>query len=150
MLISDPFCGKLINQDLAWIILSLFMLMWRLLLFCHKSHCTVVVVVVVVVVVGYYCCFCLFVLDRISLYSPGSPGTFSVDQTSLKLTSACFCLPDAGIRSDWLFLVVNFVSGCFVCMHSCTECVPDALWGPGLELMVESCQVDGESWTQVL
>jgi hypothetical protein len=31
--------------------------------------------------------------DRVSLYSPGYPGTHSVDQTGLEL-----CLPSAGIK----------------------------------------------------
>jgi hypothetical protein len=38
-----------------------------------------------------YCCFCLFVWlvlvfgDRVSLYSPGCPGTHFVDQAGLEL-----------------------------------------------------------------
>jgi hypothetical protein len=30
-------------------------------------------------------CFCFFFQDRVSLYSPGCPGTHSVDQAGLKL-----------------------------------------------------------------
>jgi hypothetical protein len=48
---------------------------------------------------------CLFVFiflvfrDRVSLCSPGCPGTHSVDQTGLELKkSACLCLPSAGIK----------------------------------------------------
>jgi hypothetical protein len=34
----------------------------------------------------YFCLFvCLFIPDRVSLYSPGYPGTQSVDQAGLEL-----------------------------------------------------------------
>ena len=32
-----------------------------------------------------FCFVCLFVLDRVSLYSSGCPGTHSVDQAGFKL-----------------------------------------------------------------
>ncbi|GAB1296499.1 Eukaryotic translation initiation factor 4E type 1B [Apodemus speciosus] len=34
----------------------------------------------------------------VSLYSPGCPGTHSVDHAGLELKSACLCLPSAGIK----------------------------------------------------
>jgi hypothetical protein len=40
----------------------------------------------------------LFFWDRVSLYSPGCPGTHFVDQAGIKLRSACLCLPSAGIK----------------------------------------------------
>jgi hypothetical protein len=45
-------------------------------------------------------CFVLFFQDRVSLYSPGCPGTHFVDQAGLDRTqkSACLCLPSAGIK----------------------------------------------------
>ena len=41
----------------------------------------------------------LFVLggDRVSLCSPGCPGTHSVDQAGLELRDDCLCLSFAGI-----------------------------------------------------
>jgi hypothetical protein len=37
--------------------------------------------------------------ERVSLYSPGCPGTHSVDQAGLDLKkSACLCLTNAGIK----------------------------------------------------
>jgi hypothetical protein len=43
---------------------------------------------------------CLFVSrDRVSLYSPGCPGTHFVDQAGLETQkSSCLCLPSAGIK----------------------------------------------------
>jgi hypothetical protein len=45
-------------------------------------------------------CFLFFVFrDRVSLYSPGCPGTHFVDQAGLELRNiACLCLPSAGIK----------------------------------------------------
>jgi hypothetical protein len=37
----------------------------------------------------------LFFRDRVSLCSPGCPGTHSVDQAGLELRSASLCLPSA-------------------------------------------------------
>jgi hypothetical protein len=43
--------------------------------------------------------FCFVFQDRVSLYSPGCPGTHSVGQAGLELQkSACLCLPSAGIK----------------------------------------------------
>jgi hypothetical protein len=43
--------------------------------------------------------FCSVFWVRVSLYSPGCPGTHSVDQAGLKLTEIiCLCLPSAGIK----------------------------------------------------
>jgi hypothetical protein len=39
-----------------------------------------------------------FFQDRISLCSPGCPGTHSVDQADLEQKSTCLCLPSAGIK----------------------------------------------------
>jgi hypothetical protein len=36
--------------------------------------------------------------DRVSLCSPGCPGTHSVDQAGLELKFTCLCLPSAGIK----------------------------------------------------
>jgi hypothetical protein len=48
-----------------------------------------------VFVFGLFC----FVWDRVSLYSPGLPGTHSVDQAGLGTQKfACLCLPSAGIK----------------------------------------------------
>jgi len=46
----------------------------------------------------FVCLFvCLFVFqDRVSLWSPDSPGTYSVDQAGLELTE--IQLPSAGIK----------------------------------------------------
>jgi hypothetical protein len=51
----------------------------------------------------FVCLFvCLFVLDRVSLYSPGCPGTCVVDQAGLKLTSASRVLGlNVFITSAW-------------------------------------------------
>jgi hypothetical protein len=38
--------------------------------------------------------------DRVSLYSPGCPGTYFVDQAGLELRTTCLCLPSAGIRGE--------------------------------------------------
>lgn len=41
-------------------------------------------------------CLCLFFKPRISLCSPGCPGTYTVDQTGIELKrSACFYFPSA-------------------------------------------------------
>jgi hypothetical protein len=42
--------------------------------------------------------FFLVFRDRVSLYSPGCPGTHFVDQAGLELKSVCLCLPSAGIK----------------------------------------------------
>jgi hypothetical protein len=43
--------------------------------------------------------FWFWFLDKVSLCSPGCPGTCSVDQAGLKLKrSTCLCLPSAGIK----------------------------------------------------
>ena len=48
--------------------------------------------------------------DRVSLYSPGCPGTYNVEQAGLETQkSPCFCLPSAGIKG--------------VC-HYCLACSP--------------------------
>jgi hypothetical protein len=41
-------------------------------------------------------CFCFW--DRVSLCSPGCPGTHFVDQAGLELKFACLCLPSSGIK----------------------------------------------------
>ena len=44
---------------------------------------------------------CLFICfrDKVSLCSPGCPGTHSVEQAGLKLkSSACLYLPSAGVK----------------------------------------------------
>jgi hypothetical protein len=41
--------------------------------------------------------FCFF-QDRVSLCSPGCPGTHSVDQAGLELRNLPACLPSAGIK----------------------------------------------------
>jgi hypothetical protein len=48
----------------------------------------------------FCCCFLFFVFwDRVSLCSPGCPGTHFVDQAGLwTQKSACLCLPSAGIK----------------------------------------------------
>jgi hypothetical protein len=48
----------------------------------------------------FVCLFvCLFFLDRVSLCSPGCPGTHSVDQAGLELRNPPhLCLPSAGIK----------------------------------------------------
>jgi hypothetical protein len=47
----------------------------------------------------FVCLFVLFFRDRVSLCSPGCPGTHSVDQAGLEhKKSACFCLPSVGIK----------------------------------------------------
>jgi hypothetical protein len=43
----------------------------------------------------FVCLFVCFVRDRVSLFSPGCPGTHFVDQATQK--SSCLCLPSAGI-----------------------------------------------------
>jgi hypothetical protein len=55
-------------------------------------HRTITVVVIIIVVV--------FFRDKVSLCSPGCPGTRSVDQAKLALNSrlAYFWLPSAGIK----------------------------------------------------
>jgi hypothetical protein len=40
---------------------------------------------------GFFC-FCLFYWNRVSLCSPGCPGTHSVDQAGLELRPAWLCL----------------------------------------------------------
>jgi hypothetical protein len=48
---------------------------------------------------------CLVFQDRVSLCSPGCPGTHSVDQAGLELRSTCLCLPSAEIKvatTAWL------------------------------------------------
>jgi hypothetical protein len=55
--------------------------------------------------------------NRVSLCSPGCPGTHSVDQASLELKSACLCLPSAGITglrkpllpSPFFFFLTTFL-----------------------------------------
>jgi hypothetical protein len=44
--------------------------------------------------------FFLVFRDRVSLYSPGCPGTHAVDQAGLELRNppACLCLSSAGIK----------------------------------------------------
>jgi hypothetical protein len=44
--------------------------------------------------------FCFVFFKTVSLYSPGCPGTHSVDQSGWPQTqkSACLCLPRAGIK----------------------------------------------------
>jgi hypothetical protein len=42
--------------------------------------------------------FFLVFRDRVSLCSPGCPGTHSVDQAGLKLRNLPLCLPSAGIK----------------------------------------------------
>jgi hypothetical protein len=55
-------------------------------------------VVLVFGFLGVFCLFCFF-RDRVSLYSPGCPGTHFVDQAGLELQkSALLCLPSAGIK----------------------------------------------------
>jgi hypothetical protein len=47
-------------------------------------------------------CFCFIFAfpDRVSLCSPGGPGTYFVDQASLKLSkSAYLCLPVQGLKA---------------------------------------------------
>jgi hypothetical protein len=48
----------------------------------------------------FYFLFIYFLVfrDRVSLCSPGCPGTHSVDQAGLELRSACLYLPSAGIK----------------------------------------------------
>jgi hypothetical protein len=61
--------------------------------------------------------FFVFLGDRVSLCSPGCPGTHSVDQAGLELRkSACLCLPSAGIKGMChhcpanLFLMLEILS----------------------------------------
>ena len=51
--------------------------------------------------------------DRVSLGSPGYPGTHSVDKADLKGTQrpSCFCLPSAGTKGVHHLAFVLF---CFV------------------------------------
>jgi hypothetical protein len=42
-------------------------------------------------------CFLVF-RDRVSLYSPGCPGTHLVDQAGLELRNLRLCLPSAGAK----------------------------------------------------
>ena len=57
----------------SWVYLLLFLLCF---LFCF------------VVVGGGFCCWCCCFRDRVSLYSPGCPGTHSVDQAVLGLRNS--------------------------------------------------------------
>jgi hypothetical protein len=51
----------------------------------------------------FFFCFLFFVFqDRVSLYSPGCPGTHSIDQ-------AVLCLPNAGIKGMRHHCPVGFV-----------------------------------------
>ncbi|EDL24724.1 interleukin 17 receptor D [Mus musculus] len=59
---------------------------------------------------GFIYLFLVF-RDRVSLCSPGCPGTHSVDQAGLLTQkSTCPCLPSAGIKETSL----SFRSGVFV------------------------------------
>jgi hypothetical protein len=51
-------------------------------------------------IVCLFVCFVLFFVfqDRVSLYSPVCPRTYSVDQAGLKLRNPCLCLPSDGIK----------------------------------------------------
>jgi hypothetical protein len=55
-----------------------------------------------------YLAFCCLFWDRISLHSPGCPGTYYVDQAVIELSSAYLWLPGAGIKGmcyhAWLYL----------------------------------------------
>ena len=48
----------------------------------------------------FFVCLVLVFQDRVSLCSPGCPGTCFVDQASLELPqrSICVCLPSAGVK----------------------------------------------------
>jgi hypothetical protein len=67
----------------------------------------------ILVSILFFSFVCLFVCfrDRVSLYSPGCPGTHSVDQADLTQKSTCLCLPSAGIKGvrhhTWLFFCLN-------------------------------------------
>jgi hypothetical protein len=65
-----------------------------------------------------FCCFVFLVFrDRVSLCSPGCPGTHSVDKAGLELKKfTCLCLPSAGIigvrhhaQPGSLFLFLDFL-----------------------------------------
>jgi hypothetical protein len=56
-------------------------------LFIH-AFSIVIVLFIVLVFLFYFGFFCLFFRDRVSLCSPGSPGTQFVDQAGLELRNS--------------------------------------------------------------
>ena len=61
--------------------------------------------------VAFFVFVCLFVWDRVSLCSPGSSETHSIDQAGIKLKerSACLCLLSAGIRVHHCLFLFLFI-----------------------------------------
>jgi hypothetical protein len=57
--------------------------------------------------------------DRVSLYSPGCPGTHFVDQAGQTQKSACLCLLSAGIKGvcHHARFIVHFLNLYFKCYH---------------------------------
>jgi hypothetical protein len=61
----------------------------------------------------------LFFRDRVSLCSPGCPGTHSVDQAGLELWNPpSLCLPSAGIKGM-----------CHHCPARCSVLATEIIWG---------------------
>ena len=63
--------------------------------------------------VGVFCLFVCFVFrDRVSLYSPGCPGTHFGVQAGLELrilpeNSACLCLPSPGLKACTILYILS-------------------------------------------
>jgi hypothetical protein len=72
---------KLINNVLISLISKLLKIFIVIALLCGLSKCYFFFVVVVLVFLFYFVLF----RDRVSLYSPGCPGTHFVDQAGLEL-----------------------------------------------------------------
>jgi hypothetical protein len=54
--------------------------------------------------------FCLFVRDRVSLYSPGCPGTHSVDQAGLELRNPPASASQVlGLKAMFLKYLIHFI-----------------------------------------
>jgi hypothetical protein len=85
----------------------------------------------------YFVVFLLLFQDRVSLCSPGCPGTCSVDQAGLKLRESsasafqvlglksCTTIPGFGFCFVSLRFIYFYIVQMSIYLHECTMCVPD-------------------------
>ena len=71
--------------------------------------------------------FLNFMFDRVSLNSPGCPGTHYVDQAGLELTEVRLCMYVCmyicmyACKADHLVLDIHLVCSMYVCMYVCMQ-----------------------------